>query len=274
MVSFLALRGIRCIGDGGFRLSDLLPFAEESGHSTVWRLRADWQQAQRDLAKGKPGSALARLTRLAAGGLITARFSTISGSASWPSGMTDRAGAAWARILPDSPFAPRAAMVRARLELKRHHLSLAEGLLRAALRADVPLAIEARETLVNIYKIQGRYDEARRLVRDGWTIYPDRVGTLQELARLDSPTPVKLEQAQPNLDAAMHLAPEDDRVWLGLANIATRTGRFSEARRWLDGCLRRHPDDPVVWRARLDWAKAAEDDEEARRALRICRAIA
>ena len=37
--------------------------------------------------------------------------------------------------------------------------------------------------------------------------------------------------------------------------------------RWLDACLRRRPDDPAVWRARLDWARAAEDEAEVRRAL-------
>ena len=32
----------------------------------AWRLRADWQQAKRDVAAGRPASALARLDRLAA----------------------------------------------------------------------------------------------------------------------------------------------------------------------------------------------------------------
>jgi thioredoxin-like negative regulator of GroEL len=253
--AWVLLVGVMAAG-GGFWAFDL------------WRLRADWQQAKHDVAMGKPASALARLTRLARRWPGHGEVLYDLGACELILGHEDRAGTVWAQIPADSPVAPRAAMMRARLNLKRHRLSVAEGLLREALRAEAPLAIEARETLVNIYKIQGRYDEARRLVRDGWRTYPDQVGTLQELARLDSPTPLKLEQAQPNLDEAVRVAPDDDRVWLGLANVATRTGRFSEARRWLDGCLRRHPDDPVVWRARLDWAKAAEEDEEARRALR------
>ena len=53
-------------------------------------------------------------------------------------------------------------------------------------------------------------------------------------------------------------APDDDRVWLAQANLATRTGRFDEAERRLDACLRRRPDDPAVWRARLDWALATD----------------
>ena len=33
-------------------------------------------------------------------------------------------------------------------------------------------------------------------------------------------------------------------------------------------CLRKRPDDPAVWRARLDWALAGEDVAEVERALR------
>ena len=44
-------------------------------------------------------------------------------------------------------------------------------------------------------------------------------------------------------------------------------GRFSDAAPWLDACLKRRPDDPVVWRARLRWARAADSLVEARRAL-------
>ena len=68
----------------------------------------------------------------------------------------------------------------------------------------------------HIYKMQGRYDEARRLVRDGWTIYPDRVGTLQELARLDSFTPISKEDVEPVLEKARIVAPDDDRRLVGI----------------------------------------------------------
>src|SRR5262249_46826340 len=59
----------------------------------------------------------------------------------------------------------------------------------------------------------------------------------------------------------------DDRIWLGRANLALKTGRFDEAARWLDACSKRRPDDPVVWRARLGLARARGDGEEAWRAL-------
>ena len=57
------------------------------------------------------------------------------------------------------------------------------------------------------------------------------------------------------LGKAKQSAPDDDRVWLGLADLATRTGRFDEAGDWLTRCERARPDDPAVWRARLDWAR-------------------
>ena len=87
-------------------------------------------------------------------------------------------------------------------------------------------AIEARETLVNLFKIEGRYREAERLVRDG--VRPvsrqDRPAQGTGPARLDQPP-----QARPGAETAWtrraSAAPDDDRVWLGRANLATRTGR-------------------------------------------------
>src|SRR5262249_29780514 len=153
----------------------------------------------------------------------------------------DRAAVAWAQIPPNSPFVPRAAMMQARMALKRHRLAVAEGLLLEALRADAPLAIEARESLVNIYKILGRYDEAPRLFRDGWESDPDRVGTLQELARLETDNPIPIGKVRSILATAYRAAPDDDGVWLGWANLGLRTGGFEEAGKWLDACLGRRP---------------------------------
>ena len=95
----------------------------------------------------------------------------------------------------------------------------------------------------------------------------ERAGLLQELLRLDGPDPIAAAKLGPILDTAAKAAPDDDRVWLGIAALATRTGRLDEARRRLDACLKRRPDDPAVWRARLDWARAEGDEAEVRRAL-------
>ena len=39
------------------------------------------------------------------------------------------------------------------------------------------------------------------------------------------------------------MAPDDDRVWLALADLATRSGRFEEAGDLLTRCERARPDD-------------------------------
>ena len=49
--------------------------------------------------------------------------------------------------------------------------------------------------------------------------------------------------------------------------MATRLGKFDEADRLVSACQARRPDDPAVWRARLDWAVAACRPDEARKAL-------
>jgi predicted Zn-dependent protease len=54
------------------------------------------------------------------------------------------------------------------------------------------------------------------------------------------------------LGRASQQAPEDDRVWLAWANLAIQTGQFAGARRRLDDCLGRRPEDPAVWQAVLD----------------------
>jgi tetratricopeptide (TPR) repeat protein len=71
-----------------------------------------------------------------------------------------------------------------------------------------------------------------------------------------------------SLDQAAQLAPDDDRVWLGKANLAVRVGSYDEAKRWLDACLRRRLEDLAVWRGRLDWAVATNRVAEAREALK------
>ena len=72
------------------------------------------------------------------------------------------------------------------------------------------------------------------------------------------------------------MAPDDDRVWLAMAALATRSGRFEEAGDLLTRCERASPNDEAVWRARLEWARAADQIDEFERsgkppaALRAC----
>ena len=78
---------------------------------------------------------------------------------------------------------------------------------------------------------------------------------------------VMIERVQTAVEQAARLAPDDDRVWLRRANLALLRGQMSDASRWLDACLERRSDDPIVWRARLRWARATGSIDEARRAV-------
>jgi tetratricopeptide (TPR) repeat protein len=175
--------------------------------------------------------------------------------------------AAWSRVPADSPFAGHAAMLHVRLLLKSDRFASAEELLPAALRASGQHAIEARETLVALFKLEGRFAEVRTLCQEGWESYEDRFGLLRQLANLDSVNPVPIEKIRPALEKAATKAPDDDRIWLGRANLAVRTGDFARARRWLDDCLRLRAHDPQVWQSRLGLALATGDVAGAREAL-------
>ncbi len=137
------------------------------------------------------------------------------------------------------------------------------GLREAANPAD---AVEIRRNLARLMRFQGRLDAVRRLFRQNGRDAADPAAALKELCLLDIEA-VPVDGVRTVLLQAQKLAPTDDRVWLGLANMATRAGRFDEARRWLDACQGRRPDDPAVWRARLDWALAVGDAGQAWRAL-------
>ena len=82
----------------------------------------------------------------------------------------------------------------------------------------------------------GRIDEAERLIEDRWEHLNARgEGALDPAIKLLrqhidltlKATPV--ETIRGFLDQAAKLAPDDDRVWLGRANLAIRTGDYDEA---------------------------------------------
>jgi tetratricopeptide (TPR) repeat protein len=174
---------------------------------------------------------------------------------------------AWDAVPGGSPFASPAAMACARQELSRHRLAAAEPFLIRALEGRGPDATEAFETLVHVLKIEGRYREARRLVLRWWEHYRDRTGVLKELAHLEKPNPYAPDRARENLTRAAAAAPEDDRIWLGFANLAIRGNDFVEAEKWLDRCDLKRPGDAAVGRARLMLALATSNADTARKAV-------
>jgi tetratricopeptide (TPR) repeat protein len=210
---------------------------------------------------------LARASQLR-GGAGNGEAEFLLGACEFKLGHPDAAEAAWSRVPAGSPFEAHAALYRARLVLSHDRFADAEPLLLTALRGQGTHATEARETLVNLYKIQGRFDEARALVLGAWGSYSDPAGLLKEVETLGSSHPMGFDKIRTALDKASRNAPDDDRIWLGWATLATRTGHLADAKRRLDQCLERRPSDAAVWKARLDWAMASEDAAELERAVR------
>jgi tetratricopeptide (TPR) repeat protein len=247
------MRGRAAIG-----LSLLLIGAGGAWAALRWRDQAALAGALRDVEDRRYARARAALTRLVARdpGFDRGQAAYALGLCEQALGRPDAAQDAWRRVPADSPFAPEAAVAQARHALRGHRFAEAEPLLRRALDAPGTTGLEARQTLAHILKIQGRLDEVVRLFQEGFDGLPDLVATLRELWRLQG-EPYPADEFAQALAIAAQAAPEDDRVWLGRANLAIRNGRLDEADRWLSACERRRANDPAVTRARLDWAIAS-----------------
>ena len=109
--------------------------------------------------------------------------------------------------------------------------------------------------------MEGRNDEVEALVEANWRqmSQPDwpRPDDATETIRdyIETKTgAVAVEEMTAVLTHAGKQAPDDDRVWLGRANLAVRAGHWDEAASWLEACLRRRPDDHAVWNSQLNWA--------------------
>ena len=172
----------------------------------------------------------------------------------------DAAMSAWSRVPPTSPFYPRAALLRATdwINTSPQKYAPAEEVLVTALAQAPPGQADRYEierATSRLYRFEGRTDDVRRLLRASWCRSPDPAGGLKELWQLDH-SPMPVEALQRTLEAA---DGDDDRVWLARGNHAILTGRFTDAADWLDRALKKRPEDPAVWRAKLALARATDD---------------
>src|SRR5262249_53547363 len=130
------------------------------------------------------------------------------------------------------------------------------------------------QVLARLYWEEGRLDEMRAIIESGWRHasepgWPrpeEALGLLRDHIGVDLES-LAVDTFRTLLNRASRQAPDADRVGLGWANLATGSGRFADARRRLDACLGRRPEDPAVWRGVLDWAMGTEQIDQVRRAL-------
>ncbi len=214
-------------------------------------------QAHEVMNAGRYGMAREILSRLAARRADDGEVLLLLGECELLRGRREEALAAWARVPLTSPsFAP-AARYRASNLIHMGRYSPAEATLLQALanHGQSETSADLQRELNQLYRLEGRFDDMRRVLRGSWWQSADPVGVLKELWMLDHST-IPIEAWQLALDKADN---DDDRVWLGRVHLAVIAGRFRDAADWLDRSLKKRPDDSAVWRARLDLALATDD---------------
>ena len=162
--------------------------------------------------------------------------STCSASASRCENHPEAALAAWARVPPDAPEADVAALAAGTLALENGRYALAES----SPRASQPGRQEHRSRSAQIARPTQLDHRAARRIRPLPAISgrSARVTLPRRCARSGASTPSHTRSTRCGWRSGRHMpaAPDDDRVWLALADMATRSGRFDEANDWLDRC--------------------------------------
>lgn len=222
------------------------------------------QQARRDFQARRFAEAANQLERIAASWPDRGEVEYLLGRSEQAQGHFQKALEVWGRVPDRAPEAQLAALDRGGLALEHGRYAIAEASLEKAFQGGGRLAERARVPLRQVKWLTGQMNAVRGIVRQEVerSVNPsEALRLLWGLEGVDYPiTGVRAE-----LDKALEQAPDDDRVWLGLADLATRTGRFDEADTWLKRCEAARPEDQAVRLARLNWARAADRPDEVLR---------
>ncbi len=195
-------------------------------------------KAELEIAAGDHTAASQRLARLAARWPGQAEVEYKLGVSEQLGGAPIAALEAWRRVPPNSPpFTLQALIARGRLAAEQGKLTEAEEAFREAARDPRPEAGPARHTLALLMGQEGRVDEALRWIEYLWrevrpADFKDRLSLLHDHIALEFETfPIEgnlaIIERRPG-------AEDDHRIWLSRAYLAIRTGKFDDARRWLD----------------------------------------
>ena len=222
----------------------------------VRRHRAEMAEIEEDMENGRHATASRKLNSLLARRPDSDEALYLLGTCEMSRGRAELADDAWARVPPDSLFAARAILGRMQIQMERGRLTEAERIIRDALDDPRVDGSNLPILLGPVYCQEGRLAETLRSIEVRWDAL-DRAGEGASEPAINlvrgyielrqSPMPVDVIRSA--LDQAAVSAPDDDRVWLGRANLAIREGEYDEAARWIDAGLRRRPDDVPVWRA-------------------------
>ena len=219
----------------------------------AWWQRHELGLARAEIERGEFVPALRRLESLAAtrprwAGGDEGALDYWLGNCRWGVGRRDEALAAFARVPEGGEYGTLSAAFAAEGLLKQGRWRAAEERLERALARGGPGLNEVRNRLDQLYRMQARFEDAARLLRDGCASAPDPVRVLRALWVTERGTP-PFETIQQALDIGERLDPKEERVWLGRARVATRTGRLDEAEAWLKRCA--NPPDGRTGLARL-----------------------
>ncbi len=241
---------------------------------TDWRYRTAMAEITREVEAGRYGIAAHKLVKVLAWKPDSDEAAYLLGSCEQARGRNQAAGEAWARVVPGAAFWDRAIMSRLRLFHESGRLADAEQLIRDAAEDPRNERTALLVLLVPIDAEEGRLDEAVRLIEARWEHLNEKgEGALEPAIKLVqmhielTGKAIPVENLRAYFEQVVGLAPLDDRVWLGQANLAIRTGAYVAADRLLDACLKRRPHDVPVWRARLNWAIATDHSDVVQDAL-------
>jgi len=231
----------------------------------AWWYRAELARADRERASGRYAQALLRLERLSARWPNRAEVAYPLGACEAALEHIDAALTAWERVPRNSPLGPRAILDRARLALDHGRLAIAEASIELVVVDLGEVGERAARLADQLDLFTGRRRAISRRIERRWALASDQAGLLRLHWQLDS-QPYPILAMRETLDRMARQAPEDDRVWLGRADLATGSGRYDEANALLTLCEAKRPDDPDVLQARLSWALDAGRPVAAARA--------
>jgi tetratricopeptide (TPR) repeat protein len=230
-----------------------------------WRDSAALSAARQDIAARRFDLAQKRLSVLASRRPSWDEAAYALGVCEASLGRVDEALRSFGRVSAESRLAPVATLDRARLALEHGRLSLAEDELGRIVDRKDEIGDQAERLMEQVLLFSGRSGEIGPLFERRWRSGHDPVGTLRAHWLLDA-EPLPVSAISERLNQFEQEAPDDDRIWLGRANLALHAGQLDEADRWLDRCEARRPNDLAVARSRLSWAIASRSLDQAHEA--------